>query len=228
MKTNFFFKKWKKKQAYKVNNINLEKKVKLIFFENRKIIRLFFKKKSIKKQNKLNIYIMNYLNKNSFNILNTFEFKLYNILIKSHFFNNINDSIFFIKKGYILINNNIIVDPNYKIKLYDFIKLLDKTNYYLYYRNSLNNAILHSKKINWAFQKFRKKNKTRKIFPKVYNWITFSKYFGFDIPYYIDVDFINMTAFILIKSFDINNLDYSNIKFLNLYLTRLYNWNYIV
>jgi hypothetical protein len=37
-----------------------------------------------------------------------------------------------------------------------------------------------------------------------------------------------MTIIILYKNFDINNIDRSNIKYINLYLTRLYNWNFIV
>jgi hypothetical protein len=87
-----------------------------------------------------------------------------------------------------------------------------------------------SKKINWAFYKFIKKDKKKKnkMFPKVYKWIDSSKYFGFDIPYNFEVDFINMTIIVLIKFFDLNNLERSNIKYFNFYLTRLYNWNYIV
>jgi hypothetical protein len=32
----------------------------------------------------------------------------------------------------------------------------------------------------------------------------------------------------LFKPFNINSLDYVNIKYMNFYLTRLYNWSYIV
>jgi hypothetical protein len=85
-----------------------------------------------------------------------------------------------------------------------------------------------SKKINWAFYKFIKKDKKKMFFPKVYKWINSSRYFGFDIPFNFEVDFINMTVVVLSKHFDISNIEHSNIKYINLYLNRLYNWNYIV
>jgi hypothetical protein len=103
-----------------------------------------------------------------------------------------------------------------------------KYNYYLFYRKSLNKSLKMSKKINWAFYKFIKKNKRRFFFPKVYKWLSSNRHFGFDIPLNFEVDFINMTVIILYKYFDINNIDKSNIKYINLYLTRLYNWNFVV
>jgi len=121
-----------------------------------------------------------------------------------------------------------VYNPDLIIHFNDLIKLNNKFNYYFFYRKSLNKALKVSKKINWAFHKFVKKQKFNKFFPKVYNWITPNMYFGFDIPLNFEVDFINMTVIILFKSFDIKNVSYSNIKYINFYLTRLYNWSYIV
>ena len=161
-------------------------------------------------------------------MINLFEYKLSNILIKSHFFNNNNDSNFFIKKGFIAVNSKICKDINKVVNFGDIIKLTAKFNYYFFYRKNLNKSLKMSKKINWAFYKFLKKDKRKKSFFKVYNWVNSSRYFGFDIPYNLEVDFINMTVIVLIKFFDISNIESSNIKYINLYLTRLYNWNYII
>lgn len=214
--------------SYKVRNIDFYKNTKSIFIDNRKILKFFLKKKKLNRQNKINKYILNILGKRSKDLINYFEYKLSNILIKSHFFNNINDSSFFIKKGYITVNGSICTDVNNIININDTIKLIYKYNYYLFYRKSLNKSLKMSKKINWAFYKFIKKNKRRFFFPKVYKWLSSNRHFGFDIPLNFEVDFINMTVIILYKNFDVNNIDRSNIKYINLYLTRLYNWNFIV
>lgn len=231
-----FFKRKKKREIFfkkkfknrKILNINLNTRVKSIFSENRDIFKCFLKNKKLKRQNKFNKYSINFLNKNSKTFLNKFEFNLSHILVKSHFFNNLNDSSFFIKNGYILVNDGLITSPEFIINFNDTIKINNKFNYYLFYRLNLTKSLKMSKKINWAFHKFIKKQKFNKFFPKVYNWINSSVYFGFDIPHYLEVDFINMTIFILIKSFDLSNVNYVNIKYINFYLTRLYNWNYIV
>lgn len=221
----FLKKKWKNR---KIININLKNHVKSIFFENRKIFSCFLKNKKLKKQNKFSKYVINHLNKTSKTLLHSFEFKLAHILIKSHFFDNLSDSSFFIKNGHVIVNNILVRNPNLILNFNDLIRLNNKFNYYFFYRKNLNNSLKMSKKINWAFYKFIKKQKFNKFFPKVYNWINSSIYFGFDIPFYLEVDFINMSIVILIKSLDFKNVSRPNIKYINFYLTRLYNWNYIV
>lgn len=216
-----------RKGFYRVFNINFHVNRRSVFYENRKIIRFFFSTNSIKKQNRLNSYLVNFLPKNSKNLLNFFEYKLDVVLIKSQFFNNILDSSFFIQKGFISVNSCTIFDKNYLVKIGDFIKINNKFKYYFFYKKSLNDSFYSLKKLNWSFYKFKKKRRKNKFFPKVYNWINYNIFFGFDVPYFFEVDYINMTLFIFFKPFNFNSMSYNNIKYLNFYLTRLYNWNYI-
>ena len=244
-KKSFFFKtfiKWRKKKKvnvfyrrryfrnkynYRVYNIDMSRKRKEMFFKNRRIIRLFLKKKNVKRQNKLNSYLINLLNKDSKNIINLLEFKLHVILIKSNLLNNLKDVDFFINKGLIYVNNNATYNINYVVKISDTIKIINKKHYYYFYRVSLNDSLFSMKKINWAYHRFKKKNRFNNFFPKVYRWIYSGINFGFDVPSYLEVDYVNLTVLVLIKSFDVSMYDYVTIKFINLYLTRLYNWNYI-
>jgi len=224
-KREIFFKKRFKNR--RILNINLDSRIKSMFFENRNIFKCFLKNKKLKRQNKFSKYSINILNKDTKTLLNSFEFKLSHILIKSHFFNNVNDATFFIKNGFVLVNGELIFNPDLTLNFNDVVKINSKFNYYFFYRSNLTKSLKMSKKINWAFHKFIKKQKFNKFFSKIYNWISSSVYFGFDIPNYIEVDFINMTIIILIKTFDLSNVTYTNIKYINFYLTRLYNWSYI-
>jgi ribosomal protein S4 len=142
------FYKFRRRFKYRVYNINLHKHRKSIFFENRKIIKLFLKKKHIKRQNKLSSYLVSFLDKDSKSILNMFEYRLSIILVKSHFFNNLNDSEFFIKKGLIIVNNKVVFNPKHVVKLGDLTKINSKYFYYKFYKNSINNSIFMSKKLN--------------------------------------------------------------------------------
>lgn len=133
---------------YKTLNINMTSKLKSIICENRKILKFFLKKKNLNRQNKFNKYVINYLGKDPKSLINLFEYKLSNILIKSHFFNNSNDSCFFIKSGFITINSKICKNINEVVNFGDVIKLTTKFNYYFFYRKNLDKSLKISKKIN--------------------------------------------------------------------------------
>lgn len=224
----FRFRWFRRGFRYRIINIDLSRSFKKTFFENRLILKQFFKKKNLNRQYKTSHFLKNYLNKDSKNLINLFEYKLINILVKSHIFNNKDDALFFLKKGFVLVNNSVEVDPSFIVNCGDIIKINSKKNYYFFYRKSLVKAIKMSKKLNWAFYKFIKKRRKNFLFPKVYNWIDSSLHFGLDIPRNIEVDFVNMTVCILSKVFDLKTVSYSTVKYINFYLLRLYNWNYIV
>jgi hypothetical protein len=147
-KKKFFKRRRRFLHSYRVSNVDFYKNTKSLFINNRKFLKFFLKKKKLNRQNKINKYIINILGKRSKDLINYFEYKISNILIKSHFFNNINDSFFFIKKGYITINGCVCTDVNNIVNVNDVIKLTYKYNYYLFYRKSLNKSLKMSKKIN--------------------------------------------------------------------------------
>jgi hypothetical protein len=142
------FYKYRYFSSYRVKNVNLYERVKSIFSENRKILSFFLKKKKLNRQNKFNKYVINILNKSPKNLINYYEYKLSNILVKNHFFNNMNDSIFFIKKGFISINGVICTNVNFIVNFGDIIKLTNRFNYYFFYRKNLTKSLKISKKIN--------------------------------------------------------------------------------
>jgi hypothetical protein len=147
-KKKFFKRKKKFLHSYRVMNVDFYKNTKSMFIDNRKFLKFFLKKKKLYRQNKTNKYIINILGKKSKDLINYFENKLSNILIKCHFFNNLSDSFFFIKKGYIIVNGVVCTNTDNIININDIIKLNYSYNYYLFYRKSLNKSLKMSKKIN--------------------------------------------------------------------------------
>jgi hypothetical protein len=150
LKKKKYFKKrrFRDYKNYKISSINLYSKVKSIFFENRKILKWFFKRKNLKRQNKMSKYSINFLNRDSKTLLNLFEYTLPVFLVKCHFFSNLNDSIFFIKSGRVLINNKVEFNHTTVVHVNDLVRLGGRFNYYFFYRKSLIKSLKMSKKIN--------------------------------------------------------------------------------
>lgn len=133
---------------YRLTNIDLSRKVKKTFYENRLILKQFFKKKNLKRQYKTSHFIRNFLNKDSKNLINLFEYKLDVMLVKSHIFNNKDDAVFFIKNGYILVNGSVETNPSFILNGGDLIKFNSRRGYYFFYRKTLIKALKMSKKLN--------------------------------------------------------------------------------
>lgn len=205
---------------------DMHKKNHFLFFKNRNILRYFLKSK-LNRQFKFNKFVKNLIKKPMFNFVYLFEYKLINILIKSQFFFNHRDANFFIKNNFVYVNGFVVNNPNYLIKPFDVLSLSFNKYYYFFYRKSLNDVSNTLNKISTKV--WRSKNRAIKINYLNYysNWIFNSMYFKEDVPKFLEVDYIAMTIFLLYLPINHHEFDYYNLKFLNCYLTRLYNWNYL-
>jgi ribosomal protein S4 len=114
-------------------NIDVKHKSFQIFKKNRDILRQFFSNK-ITRQFKFNKKFKQLFKTTSYFLIYFLEFRLLNILIRSSFFISFKDALFFLKNGYIIVNSNIIKNPNYFLKINDIVKVFFNKYYYLYYR----------------------------------------------------------------------------------------------
>lgn len=201
---------------------------KVFFSDNRKILSYFLKKK-IKKNYKFNKLIKNFIKKPFTNFVMFFEFSLKNILLRSNFFFNERDMMFFLRNSYIRVNNRIIKDEFFSLKINDIIQLNFDKFYFFYYRGVIDNINKNLGKLNKYYylvdQKKYDYDKQHKFTaPK---WISNLIYFRDDIPNFLELDFLTMTLIILYKPFFFE-FNINNIRFLNFYQKRLYNWKFII
>lgn len=149
---NFFLRKKRHHVKLKLKHI----------FNNKLIFKKYYKNEYIFKSNKYVKYFHSLCIKKTSNKLYNFfhrlHFRLPKILLHTHFILNKLESNLIIKKGYISVNNKIIKNLNYILKLYDLI--------YLYtIRSFLLNSILAKillKKVRKL--KFKRKKKFRRKF----------------------------------------------------------------
>jgi ribosomal protein S4 len=121
-------------------NIDIKYKSLLIYKKNRELLRIVLNKK-LMKQFKFNKIIKNSLNKRPNFFLKTLELRLSTLLIRSNFFANLRDAHFFIKNGFILVNDVVVTDINYILNTKEIVKVAFNKYYYFYYRKGLNDII---------------------------------------------------------------------------------------
>ena len=100
---------------------------------NRKIIKFVFFKKHTK-QKKITKFLINVSKKNNF-FLDRISNFLFLIIIKSHFFFFLNDINYFIKNKFVYVNNKLVSNKFFEIKVNDCIKLITFNSYFDYISN---------------------------------------------------------------------------------------------
>lgn len=231
---NYNYIKLKKNSVFKKNknfsnkNIDFKKKINLIFNKNRILLRKFLKVK-FKRQHVFSKYIKNLTKLNQVDFLYNFEHRLLNILVKSSFFFNFQDCIWFFKNGFISVNGEVVYNFKKKLKPLQIVNIAISNYFFYYYKFMLNNCISNLYKFGskiWKinYQRYNRIEK-RETYPTwIYKHINYKE----DVPKFLEIDYVTMSLVMLNYSFDKNFLDFYNIKFLNLYLNRLYNWKRII
>lgn len=201
---------------------DLKKNIKKYLHNNKKYLKLILKNKF--HNNTIYLKKIKNLSKSS-NIKNLIlvEMNIKNILDRCNFFLKSNDLNRYFLEGCIYVNGKVC-QKNYVLKKNDFISLEYDENYYYYFRenyNNLNNISIFLKNVlnKSNFEKFKNISISKKIF----NFANFNN----DIPKFLEVDYLTMTCVVLYIPTKYKNFNSVNLKYLNIYLSRLYNWKFL-
>lgn len=199
-----------------------------VFFDNRNIFRTIFNIQN-PRQFYLTRRIGNFSKMGALEFLQNLEFCLWHLLIRVGFSYSKNDSIYLIESGWIFINGNPCLNPNYIVKLGDYVQTPVSYKYTRYI--SSRRHYIFRKKGYIAYRLWRLhrnwddlyKQKTTHIPKKTLNYI----FFGNDIPSYIEIDLTINCFCIIIQPTRVDYFSFYYVKFVNLFLLPLYNWKYI-
>lgn len=185
--------------------------------DNRSLCLSFFKY-NLKRKFKKNKFFSK-LVKLPFNFfLNSFEFSLSNILLRSSFFFNYRDIMFFINNNYFFLNGSLVKNVNQVMNINDIFFLSFNKYYFFHYKYVINNVYNNNKVSNYIF----KKNQSNKL-DVVPLWLLNTFYVKEDLPNYLEVDFLTLSLKIIYKPFYYNEYNFMFFKLLNFYQKRLYN-----
>jgi len=155
-------------------------------------------------QHKLTSYLSKQYKASRFNTIYRLEMHLVNILIYSNFATDLNVSKNFIDSGYIYLNGFLL--SSYKTLLFspDFLQLVISLKYYITCRWLTN----WHKKQYFRIKKYSFLQNSRQTWRldkqkgyKIPNWVYQNKFYKYDIPKYLEVDFLTLSIFFLYDPF---------------------------
>jgi hypothetical protein len=203
---------------------DLKRKSLKTFILNRMILKkMFFITNS--RQSKLTKFFSKNLTKSISNCINSFEYSLSSLLVKSKFVFTLQDAIFLIRNNLVYVNKNICNDVFARIQTYDNINLVFTKKYFYFFKTMLNNQLKLTSFLSyrlWRYNRFRS-NFYKQSPISLPTWINKVSYFYYDVPNYLEVDYITLSLMIVKP---ISKSLYSS-KSANVFLFRLYNWKYI-
>jgi hypothetical protein len=190
--------------------------------DNRSMILSFFKF-NLKRKYKKNKFFSKLIKLPFKYFLNNFEFSLSNILLRSSFFFNQRDIIFFLKNNFFFINGGALNNYNYVFNINDIFILSFNKYYFFYYRYTINNIYNNNKISNYIFKKNQNNNISR-----IPLWLINTSFIKEDLPNYLEIDFLSLSLKIIYKPFFYNEYNFIFFKLLNFYQKRLYNWKNVI
>lgn len=149
-------------------------------------------------------------------------------LIRIHFANNLDDSLFLITNGFVFINGVICLNPLETVKRWDRIQLLNNYNNYISYRFYASSILSKKIRLYFSYSKFKRSigkiYKTQGTAKKA--WTYKLMWNMYDIPNYVEVDFQIHTAIILYMPTNITSLSLFLFRYWNSRHLKMMNWNY--
>jgi hypothetical protein len=128
--------------------INVKHKFNRLFYTNRNVFQTIFNY-SLFRQKRFNNMFSYLFKKNYKSLLNSFNFNLVNLLIKSRFVFTKEQAVFLIKNKFVFLNGFNKLSIYQTVKKNDIIQLLVHKSYFFFFKRILSNLRLLKKKTGY-------------------------------------------------------------------------------
>ena len=155
---------------------------------------------------------------------------MYNLLIKSKICYTVSESLFLIKNGFVFINGVKTTNPFLILKKFDIIQISISDSFFDFFKINTDKKFKVTsllKHIIWKNNRFIN-NFYKQSYNRVPSWVSNVSSFYEDVPSYIEIDYTILSFCFLNDS--VNFIFYNNsfLHFINIFMLRNYNWNYLV
>ena len=209
--------------------INVKHKFNRLFYTNRNVFQTIFNY-SLFRQKRFNNMFSYLFKKNYKSLLNSFNFNLVNLLIKSRFVFTKEQAVFLIKNKFVFLNGFNKLSIYQTVKKNDIIQLLVHKSYFFFFKRILSNLRLLKKKTGyrvWLLTRFLF-NFYKQSPTNIPKWVDKLMYYKLDVPKFLEVDYTILTVVILYKPKYLYETDLYTFKYMNYFFLRLYTWKYII
>jgi hypothetical protein len=164
---------------------------------------------------------------NKLTLLKHNELKLSSVLTSTSMVPDRENALSLISNNLVFINGQVTSNPTFLIFKNDFIQLLISLKYYVLFKWLKNFQLVKRKRLNKfisniSLNKLNKdKKKPRVILP---NWTLNALLFNYDVPQYLEIDYLTLSVFCLYEPFLPQDFNQSlwNLEKVSIY--NLYNW----
>jgi len=229
-KAQFRLKRMYSKKIKRIKRpFNVKHKFNRLFYINRKVFQNIFNY-PLFRQKRFNNSFSYLFKKNYKFLLNSFNFNLVSLLIKSRFVFTKEQALFLIKNKFVFLNGFNKVSIYQTAKQNDIIQLVLHKSYFFFFKRILSSLRLLKKKTGyrvWLLTRFLF-NFYKQSPTNIPKWVDKLMYYRLDVPKFLEVDYTILTTVILYKPKYLYETDLYTFKYLNYFLLRLYVWKYIV
>jgi hypothetical protein len=209
--------------------IELKRKTFWIFYQNRTILKNFFFNSKIR-QFQITKFFSKLTKKSGRDLFYFFENSLFNSLVRSKLILSWKDSIFYIKNGCVFVNGNVCKNIFFTVNVGDFVQISIDDDYFNFFKKKVDSNL---KLMNNVANKVWQINRLRGNFYKqttsnIPNWIHELIFFYDDAPHFLEIDYSILSFSFVYVNDNYNEYNFFFLKFLNYFMSRHYNWKYII
>jgi hypothetical protein len=132
----------------------------------------------------------------------------------------------FLDSGLIYLNGIVVSNEKIFLVKHDLLQMLVSFKYYILFKWLTNWERTKNTHLNRLAYVSRLKTK-RTFRKRLPNWVVRRVSYGYDIPKYLEVDYLTLSAFILYEPFLLNDFNHLFQKFSRGNIYKNYNWKYI-
>ena len=177
-------------------------------------------------QHRLTRFLPQFYKLNQITLIKSTELKLENLLLFSYLLPDLITCQEFLNSGLVFLNGRIVSSGKVYVVRNDLIQLLISMKYYVLFKWFTNWEV--SKKIRLNRLLYLSRLKTKRTFRKTLpDWVLRKISFPYDVPKYVEVDYLTLSAFVLYEPYLLNDFTHMFQKFSRSPIYNVYNWKYL-
>jgi hypothetical protein len=177
-------------------------------------------------QHRLTRFLPHFYKLSRVSLIKSTEMKLENLLLATHLLPDWKTCIEFTDKNLVFLNGK----PVFNIKVYvvknDLLQILISMKYYILFKWMTNWEMSKNARLNHLLYLSRLKTK-RTFRKKLPDWVLRRISYPYDVPKYLEVDFLTLSAFVLYEPYLPTDFTHIYQKFSRSSIYNVYNWKYL-
>jgi len=177
-------------------------------------------------QHRLTRFLPHFYKLSRVSLIKSTEMKLENLLLATHLLPDWKTCTEFTDKNLVFLNGK----PVFNIKVYvvknDLLQILISMKYYILFKWMTNWEMSKNARLNHLLYLSRLKTK-RTFRKKLPDWVLRRISYPYDVPKYLEVDFLTLSAFVLYEPYLPTDFTHIYQKFSRSPIYNVYNWKYL-